>query len=147
MTITTNQANKLNKRDAPKSYVIIYAFLGNERLAIYGRFLLLVLRVSTQNTVTITTSSTLLDFIRYDGQRIRLTHPRVPLSYIMHKCNTWVSKSDSLQKHVGSVLKTQHLGASLLYFYVTIFYQSCFFTMVQKVHMYFYMLYAFFIVC
>ena len=41
-------------------------------------------------------SSILLDFIRYDGQRIRLTHPRVVLPYIMYKCNTWVSKSDSL---------------------------------------------------
>ena len=54
--------------DAPKSYVIIYTFLGNERLAVYGRLLVLVRRVSTQNTVTITTSSTLLDFIWYDGQ-------------------------------------------------------------------------------
>ena len=38
----------------------------------------------------------LLHFIRYDGQRIRLTHPRVALPYINYKCNTWVSKSDSL---------------------------------------------------
>ena len=39
--------------DAPKSYVIIFAFLGNERLAVYGRFLVLRLRISTQtNTVT-----------------------------------------------------------------------------------------------
>ena len=37
----------------PKSYVIIFTFLGNERLAVYGRFLVLWLRVSTQkNTVT-----------------------------------------------------------------------------------------------
>ena len=54
--------------DAPKSYVIIFAFLSNERLAVYGCFLVLRLRVSTQNTVTITRSSTLLDFIRYKGQ-------------------------------------------------------------------------------
>ena len=38
----------------------------------------------------------MLNFIRYDGQGIRLTHPRVALPYIMYKCNTWVSKSDSL---------------------------------------------------
>ena len=34
--------------DAPKSYVIILASLGNERLAVYGRFLVLQLGVSTQ---------------------------------------------------------------------------------------------------
>jgi len=34
--------------DAPKSYVIILASLGNERLAVYGCFLVLWLRVSTQ---------------------------------------------------------------------------------------------------
>ena len=75
---------------------IIFASLGNERLAVYSRFLVLRLRVSTQNTVTITTSSLLLNFIRYERQKIRLTHPRVALPYIMYKCNTWVSKSDSL---------------------------------------------------
>jgi hypothetical protein len=38
--------------DAPKSYVLIFAFLGNKCLAIYGCFLVLPLRVSTQkNTV------------------------------------------------------------------------------------------------
>ena len=43
--------------DAPKSYVIIFAFLSNERLAVYGCFLVLRLRVSTQkNTVTKTSS-------------------------------------------------------------------------------------------
>ena len=34
--------------DAPKSYVIIFAFLSNERLAVYGCFLVLGLRISTQ---------------------------------------------------------------------------------------------------
>ena len=42
------------------------------------------------------TSSTLLNFIRYEGQRIRVSHLSVALPYIMYKCNTWVSKSDAL---------------------------------------------------
>ena len=38
----------------------------------------------------------LLNFIRYEGQRIQLTHPRVTLPYIMYKYNMWVRKPDSL---------------------------------------------------
>ena len=70
-----------NVKDAPKSYVIISAFLGNKRLAVYGGFLVLRLRISTQNTVTITRSSTLLDFIRYEGRRIWLSQLFVALLY------------------------------------------------------------------
>ena len=82
--------------DAPKSQVIIFEFLGNERLAVYGRFLVLWLRVSTQKNTVTTTSSLLLDFIQYEGRRFRISHLSVALPYIMQQCNKQVGKSDSL---------------------------------------------------
>ena len=76
--------------DAPKSYVIIFAFLGNEPLAVYGYFLVLQLRVSTQiNTVTRYALFTRF-YSGYEGQRIQLLHLFVALLLLHHntvQCN------------------------------------------------------------
>ena len=56
--------------DAPKSYVIIFAFLGNERLAVDSCFLVLRLHISTQKIPLQRTSCILLKLICYEGQRI-----------------------------------------------------------------------------
>ena len=60
--------------DAPKSYVIFFASLGNERLAMNGCFLVLLLRVSTQKIPLQRTSSTLLELIRYDGLKRKVVY-------------------------------------------------------------------------
>ena len=53
--------------DAPKSYVIIFPSLGKEHLAVYGCFLVLQLRVSTQKIPLQQTSCILLELIWYEG--------------------------------------------------------------------------------
>ena len=68
MPTTTLATAAANATDAPKSQVIILASLGNERLAVYGCFLVLRLHISTQKYRYDHNILTLLDFIWYEGQ-------------------------------------------------------------------------------